>query len=505
MTLIVLIILFIVLFIVRSCQNVITPLTGVSTAVPTYTFDIAVVRPIIVAPANGISLNASQVAFRGTGAANATVQLLLNQRVADEVQVDRDGNWVATAAIDESGNYTAVAQALDAGGTLLAESRPLRLSVTVPTATPTEVAPIVLAATATLTEAVSSPATREPSDYLTVEGLLFQNSRQGSEVVVNGGGRPGIQAQLLANASVVNSTTVSSDGLWSMVTQLDNPNQYELALQAVITDGTTLPVAIPMNALVVAVPTATETPEPEVLPTLVVPPAVSAFIFDRGITTNTVTLNGSGAPGALLEVAIDESPAVTTTVNLSGTWQTSAVIGGVGSHQVEVRSLDEAGNIIAAAAPFTLVVAEQPTATPTETPVPTLTATATPVPPSFRTSATSLQVGDTLTLHGMGRPGDLIDIIVGGNVISTTEVAADGTFDYALSFGSSGVQYVGVRARGEDGSEVMGRNVAYIIVNPAPTATPTETPVPTATDTVTPEPTATETETPVPTDTATSE
>ena len=503
--LIVLLIIFLLLFVIRGCDGVASRLAGISTPVPTYTFDVAVVRPVIAAPANGARLVAQTATLTGAGAANSQLNLLINGTMVDTLQADRDGRWRYTATFSESGRYDLSVQALDAVGAVLTESRPVQIEVAVPT--PTRL--LVVAPTPTLVA----------DDFLQVNSLIFQSAAKGSTVLMDGSGLPGVGAQMLANATVVTSTTVGADGLWSLRTQLDNPNQYALGLQAVLTDGQVITVEVPMQALVVAVPTPTAAPTveltdtttvataPVVTPTVtaatlisptVRPPTVEEFVFARGVNTNTVTLSGTGEADTELRIAIEGANVitptfVTATVDQTGAWSIVAALDDPGEYQVDVQSVNVDGEVVASAMPFTLVVAAAPVATPTATALPQPTATATSIPPSIGTTETNLTVGDELLLQGTGTAGDVAEIIVGGNLIGTTPITERGVFTYTLTFAGPGVQYIGVRSVKADGRTVMGRTIVYVIVNPAPAATETPTAAPTETATDVPVPTKTAT------------
>ncbi|MCB0081867.1 MAG: hypothetical protein KDE47_13090 [Caldilineaceae bacterium] len=128
-TLLFLIIALIVLLLVRSCQLTPLRLGLISTPVPTYTFDLAIVRPVIVARANGASFviddSTVQTSLRGTGAANCTLNLLVNDEVADTIAVDGDGTWQHDLIFRDSADYTIEVQAVSPDGEALIKSPPL--------------------------------------------------------------------------------------------------------------------------------------------------------------------------------------------------------------------------------------------------------------------------------------------------------------------------------------------------------------------------------------------
>ena len=129
-----------------------------------------------------------------------------------------------------------------------------------------------------------------------MESLVFDLAEQPSLVRMRGAGAPGVIAQLLANETIINTTTVGLDGAWSLITPLENPAQYDIGLTALLSDGQAVAVTVPMNALVLSLPTATETATvaptatPTPIPTPTIPaPTVGEFIFTRNVTTTIVT------------------------------------------------------------------------------------------------------------------------------------------------------------------------------------------------------------------------
>ena len=175
---------------------------------------------------------------------------------------------------------------------------------------------------------------------------------------MEGEGKPGVVAQLLVNQTVVNTTTVDATGLWSMITPLDNPDQYQIGLNALLTDGQQIAVTVPMQNLAIALPTVTETPTsaPTVARTAIAP-TFGEFIFARGGNTNTVTLTGSGEAGALMQVLIDNTIVATTTVDADGAWTVATALDSPGDYSVTVQTLLADGSLVTAIAPLKLIVA----------------------------------------------------------------------------------------------------------------------------------------------------
>ena len=117
------------------------------------------------------------------------------------------------------------------------------------------------------------------------------------------------------------------------------------------------------------------------------------------------------------------------------------------------------------------------------------------------------QVGQIVTVRGRAEPGMEVAVYVGGMRIGVAQAGADGTWQFAVTFTTPGIQYVGCQAVDAPQDSLYARLAAYIVILPAPVAPtpPTTTPAPTMTPqpTVTPTATPTATATPTVTPTAT--
>src|SRR5690348_16599476 len=84
--------IFIVLFVMRSCQNKPAQTGSVATAVPTYTAEAQVIRPVLISPKTGGQVGAGEVEVRGTGAPSTTLQIVIDQNVVTKTQVSAAGD-----------------------------------------------------------------------------------------------------------------------------------------------------------------------------------------------------------------------------------------------------------------------------------------------------------------------------------------------------------------------------------------------------------------------------
>ncbi|MEZ4610835.1 MAG: hypothetical protein R2838_11435 [Caldilineaceae bacterium] len=108
---------------------------------------------------------------------------------------------------------------------------------------------------------------------MTVDTFLVEPVGDRGQLTLGGSGVPSTEVQIVLNASVVATDTVDSEGAWTVVTPLEDPNDYAVSLQAVGADNVVTPIDIPVDAVRVVLPTptitstSTATPVPSHTPT----------------------------------------------------------------------------------------------------------------------------------------------------------------------------------------------------------------------------------------------
>ncbi len=324
----------------------------------------------------------NSLTLNGTGAPESTIQISLDESAIATTTVDASGLWTVTTILEDVGEFLLRADEIGTDGLVAERAAPVRLVVDPPpTATPEP--------TATPTETPEPTATS-------------------------------------ANTPEPTATPTETP------TETPEPTATETATL----EPTETPTETPEPT-----ETATATPEPTATP---IRPALGAVILNSGIISNSLTLNGTGAPESTIQISLDESAIATTTVDASGLWTVTTILEDAGEFLLRADEIDASGAIAERSPVLPLSVAPPPTATPeptatatpTETPEPTATNTATPEPTETPTETPEPTVTPTETPEP-----------------TATETA---------------------------------------------TPEPTETPVPTATETATPEPTATNTPTATP-------
>ncbi|MEZ4657326.1 MAG: hypothetical protein R2911_07125 [Caldilineaceae bacterium] len=507
----------------------------------------------------------------GAGEPGQMVDIYIDDKIAGRTQVDASGVWTYTLALVEPGEHAVAASALGPGGASTAAGEPL--TVLVPTATPepsatpteTSTATATATGTATATETATATATATKTATptatpiaLTVDSFVITNSADGSQLELSGTGAPDANVEALVNDTLVSTTTVGADGDWSISTTLETPDQYEVVVQTVDEEGAVMAATIPMGAVVVAVPTATntprptntatptDTPEPEATATntatatpeptataTLVAPQIGSVSFENADDGVMVSLEGIAEPDAELDVLLDSDPFSTTTASRTGDWAFVTTLTEPGDHTLTIQAADEEGEVLAASAPVRVQVVATPTPTatstntptatatntatatatdtptatntatpePTDTPVPTETPTATPIPFSFSQPELGDEgelSGDALVLEGSGQPEQTIELRVDGVIQGRTAVDASGVWSYTLPIDRPGEHEIVASVLGL-GNQIITSTMPLRVLGPTATPAPTDTPEPTATATDTAVPTETPTATATPT------
>jgi LysM repeat protein len=88
----------------------------------------------------GGKLYVGELTLTGTGAPDSEVRVVVGGEPVGIAQVDADGNWSLSVALDEPGDYEVVVEALDSSGAVVATSEPAVLTIVdIITITPTVV------------------------------------------------------------------------------------------------------------------------------------------------------------------------------------------------------------------------------------------------------------------------------------------------------------------------------------------------------------------------------
>ena len=248
------------------------------------------------------------VTLSGTGTLGSKVEIWAGGKKLGEATVGADGTWSFTAPSMEAGDYDFSARVVDASGKTLAESAPLKFTVPVLVKAPT-----------------------------------FDTPKVGDDgtVTLSGTGTPGSKVEIWAGGKKLGEATVGADGTWSFTAPSMEAGDYDFSARVVDASGKTLAESAPLKFTV---------------PALVEAPTLTAPLPGAAITGDTVTLEGTGQPGAEVEILDNGKVVGKAVVQADGTWKFDYKVE-PGAHSLAVQnagdaaSASEAINVEVATAP----------------------------------------------------------------------------------------------------------------------------------------------------------
>ena len=334
----------------------------------------------------------------GTGAAGDTVTLLDGSTAIGTATVTGGGTWSITTGTLAAGPHSLTATQTDIAGNVSAASATLGL--TIDTTTPS---------------APSAPMLAVSSD----SGIQGDGITNVATPVVTGTGTAGDTVTLLDGSTVIGSATVATDDTWSITSSTLAPGAHSLtAMQTdVAGNASGASAALGLNI-------DTATPSTQSAPVL-------AAVSDSGVqgdgVTNVTTplITGTGTPGdtvTLLDSTAGGGTTIvgTATVAANGIWSITSSTLAAGTHSLTTTQADVAGNVSGASAPLNLTI---DIATP-----------ATPTTLALGAASDSGVMGDgitnvtTPTITGTGTAGDTVTLYDGNAVVGTETVAGNGTW-----------------------------------------------------------------------------
>jgi large repetitive protein len=207
---------------------------------------------------------------------------------------------------------------------------------------------------------------------------------------------------LLDGGSTVGTTTVASNGTWTLTVNLGVGVHSLTATQSVSSGATSDPSAASSVTVLPPAPAA---------PTI---GSQAAATISSGLT-----LTGTGAAGNSVTIYDNGTIVGTATVASNGAWSLGVTLW-MGSNSFTTIQTDSWGQPSPVSSTVTVVLWTQP------------------APPAITsTSVGSLYHGSaTVTVNGTGLSGETITLYDGSTVIGTTTVAANGTWQIKPSLGS---------------------------------------------------------------------
>jgi hypothetical protein len=351
-------------------------------------FSITLAPPVVeVTPPSlnlplGAQLDAGPLTLTGRGEAGSRVQVLVDGQVAGETRVGDDGAWSLELSLTQPGEHELALRSLDAGGAVVAEAAPVKVTLA---------APAVEKATLSL----NLPAGAD----LKVGTLTL-----------TGSGEPGSVVQVVADGQIVGMTQVGDDGTWSLKAYMIKPGEHQLKVQrldasgAVVAEGEPISVSLSAPAVGLTAP---------------------SFNLPAGaaLKVGPLALTGSGVPGSVVQVVVDGQVIGMTQVGDDGSWSLKVSIMDPGRHELSVQSLDASGTVVAQAEPVSVSLA--PAGLEGNTPV-----------LFFPADGADIITGDIitgeLTVIGSGGPGSEVEILDGSVTVGTAQVGTEGEWHFTF-------------------------------------------------------------------------
>jgi hypothetical protein len=384
----------------------------------TFTVDTAPpAAPVVLTPANGSTTSNNRPTYSGTAEPGSHVTVIVDGGTVGASTTNASGAWSFTQPTALANGIHAVkARATDVSGDTSPESN--THTFTVDTTPPA--APVVL-----------TPA----------DGSTTNNNRP----TYSGTAEPGSNVTIMVDGGVVGTTTANASGEW-IFTQQTALGDGNHAVKARATDaaGNPSPESNTHTFMVDAMP-----PAAPVLLT----PADGSIIND-----NTPAYSGVAEAGSTVTVIVDEGVVGITTASASGEWfftQPTALAGG--SHKVNARARDAAGNTSPESSANTFIVDTTPPAAPVVL---------------MPTNGSTIN-NNRPTYSGTAEPGSTVTIIVDGEAIGTTAASSSGDWNFTQPATlADGIHRVKARATDAVGNPSPESNTHTFTVDTAPPAVP---------------------------------
>ena len=202
----------------------------------------------------------------------------------------------------------------------------LLLSARRGTAPPQVVEPTVAAQPTSAPQLTATPQPAEPAIAMPV--LAVPQVGDDGTVTLSGTGPAGSTVEVWASGERIGRVTVGADGRWSFVASLD-AGDYDFTARAVDAAGATLVESTPFRFTV---------------PALVEAPTLTTPRAGDSVTGGTLELEGTGQPGAEIEILDNGQVVGTAVVQADGTWAFDYKCD-PGAHAITVQNAGDAASV----------------------------------------------------------------------------------------------------------------------------------------------------------------
>lgn len=339
---------------------------------------------------------AGEYTLMGVGTPGREIVVLVDGEEVGTTVVGDDGTWSLPIEL-ASGSQEVVAQTLDSNGSVLNESEPLTI----------EVPEVEVAAPELPDLGFGLPEFNPFNGFYTWRGTA----------------EPGAEVALVVEGEVAQTATADADGNWSLSDTFD-PGELDIQFAVLDEEGEVAAESEPTTLDLGLRPPRFD------LAGMGLPDAdLDAPDFEFNLPGGLFTWSGQGEPGTTVEVVVDGESIGTTTVDEEGNWTLEGELE-PGEYELQLRWLDDSGEVLSESAATPVVVLEGTT-------------------PTVDLPDDGLEPG-TVTLTGTAAPGAELEIVVNGEVVGTTTAGADGSWslDVELSEGENLIQVQTLDAEG---------------------------------------------------------
>jgi hypothetical protein len=285
------------------------------------------------------------------------------------------------------------------------------------------------AAQATATQVAQAPTATAGSSTTITAPTVNAEAKEDGTLTLTGAGTPGSTVQIVVDGKSVGETIVGPDGNWTFNTTV-NPGSPKIEVNALDASGQ---VAASAPEFTLNIPAFS-------LPVITLPTNLQA---------GANTLNGTGKPGAKLQIVVDGKPVGETTVGPDGNWSFNLDLPD-GQHTVKVNELDANGAVVTSSPPLAITVG---------------TGTAVGKAPTLDLPSTALYPGRR-ALTGTGTPGAKVQIVVDGKPVGEATVGPDGKWSFDVDFPNAGEFSVTVNELDVAGAVVASSEAATFTFSP---------------------------------------
>jgi hypothetical protein len=321
--------------------------------------------------------------------------------------------------------------------TPVAEISPTAPQVTPPTPPPSPTGVTEPTATATVIENTPEPTLTPTATPLVVASLnLPEDTLQTGPITLTGAGQPGSRVEVVVNGQVIGMAIVGADGTWRIDTTLPEAGTSTVVVRTVDANGIVISESAPLTLAVAAQNT-----------TDFSPPAVNLPAGGTFIANSPIDLTGTGPANSRMEIVLNDNLIDTVPVDETNTWQYSTTLTEPGDYTLLLRAIDDTGSLLAQSEPLPLRV----TAPTTLNPLPEGGVTAGIIP-----------------LSGSGQPGQVIEMVVDGQIITSTTVGNDGAWAALLPLERPGEYQLALRTLETNGALLAESEPVQVRVKAAP-------------------------------------